>query len=44
MLQIHLDVLRSGDPAMIQAAEALVKAQTHQQWGQKAILFGTLIV
>lgn len=35
MFQIHPDVLRSGDPAMIQAAGALLRAQTYDQWGQK---------
>lgn len=32
MPQVHPDVLRSGDAAMIQAAEALVKAITTPEW------------
>ena len=32
MFQVHPDVLRSGDAAMIQAAEALVKAITTPEW------------
>jgi len=35
MPKVHPDVLRSGDAAAIQAAEALVKALTDRQWGQK---------
>lgn len=35
MPQVHPDVLRSGDAAAIQAAEALVKALTIPEWGQK---------
>jgi hypothetical protein len=35
MFQIHPDVLRSGNLATIQAAEALIGAQTYDQWGQK---------
>ncbi|NJM11771.1 MAG: hypothetical protein HC889_07715 [Synechococcaceae cyanobacterium SM1_2_3] len=35
MPRVHPDVLRSGDCAAMQAAEALVKAQTQNQWGQK---------
>jgi hypothetical protein len=33
--RVHPDVLRSGDASALQAAEALVKAQTDPQWGQK---------
>lgn len=32
MPQVHPDVLRAGDPAAIQAAEALVKALSAPQW------------
>ena len=35
MPKVHPDVLRSGDAPTIQAAEALVKAQAQNQWGQK---------
>lgn len=35
MPRVNPEVLRSGDFAAIQAAEALVKAQTQNQWGQK---------
>lgn len=40
MFQIHPDVLRSGDPAAIQAAEALIKALTVSDWGTKKFQAG----
>ena len=40
MFQVHPDVLRSGDAAMIQAAEALVKAITVPEWGTKRFKAG----
>ncbi len=35
MPKVHPDVIRSGDAAAIQAAEALVKTLADRQWGQK---------
>ena len=35
MPQVHPDVLRSGDTAMIRAAEALLRAYVDRRWGQK---------
>ena len=40
MPQVHPDVLRSGDAAAIQAAEALVKALTVPNWGTKTFQAG----
>ena len=42
MPQVHPDVLRSGDAAMIQAAEALVKAITTPEWGMKKFQAGKM--
>ena len=39
---VHPDVLRAGDPATIQAAEALVKALTAPDWGTKKFQAGNL--
>ena len=38
--RVHPDVLRSGDAAAIQAAEALVKALTTPHWGTKKFKAG----
>ena len=40
MPKVHPDVLRSGDTAAIQAAEALVKALTVPDWGTKRFKAG----
>ena len=40
MPKVHPDVLRSGDAATIQAAEALVKAITTPEWGTKRFKAG----
>lgn len=37
MPKVHPDVLRSGDPAQIQAAEALVKALTVPDWPENRL-------
>ena len=42
MPQVHPDVLRSGDAAQIQAAEALVKAITMPEWGTKKFQAGKM--
>ncbi len=42
MPKVHPDVLRSGDPAMIQAANALVKALTAPDWGTKKFQAGKM--
>jgi hypothetical protein len=42
MPRVHPDILRSGDPAAIQAAEALVKALTVPEWGTKKFQAGNL--
>lgn len=42
MPQVHPDVRRSGDLAMIQAAEALVKALTIPDWGMRKIQAGKM--
>ncbi len=42
MPQVHPDVLRSGDAAAIQAAEALVKALTVPDWGTKTFQSGKM--
>ncbi len=38
--RVHPDVLRSGDTAAIQAAEALVKVLTTPHWGTKKFKAG----
>ncbi len=40
MLKVHPDVLRSGDPVALQAAEALVKALSAPHWGTKRFKAG----
>jgi len=40
MPKVHPDVLRSGDPVTIQAANALVKALTVPEWGTKKFQAG----
>ncbi len=40
--RVHPDVLRSGDAAAIQAAEALVKALTTPDWGTKKFQAGKM--
>ncbi|MFZ1642836.1 MAG: hypothetical protein WAV07_15665 [Candidatus Contendobacter sp.] len=42
MPQVHPDVLRAGDPATLQAAEALVKALTVPDWGIKNFQVGKM--
>ncbi len=42
MPQVHPDVLRSGDAAQIQAAEALVKALTVPNWGTRTFKAGKM--
>ena len=42
MPHVHPDVLRSGDTAAIQAAEALVKALTTPDWGLKKFQAGNM--
>ncbi|MDG4552457.1 MAG: hypothetical protein P9F19_04615 [Candidatus Contendobacter sp.] len=42
MPRVHPAVLRAGDPATIQTAEALVKALTIPDWGTKKFQAGNL--
>lgn len=42
MPRVHPDVLRAGDPATTQAAEALAKALTTPDWGMKKFQAGKL--
>ena len=42
MPKVHPDVLRSGDAATIQAAEALVKALTVPNWGARTFKAGKM--
>lgn len=42
MFQTHPDVLRSGDPATIQAAQALVKALITPSWGARTFKAGKM--
>ncbi len=42
MPQVHPDVLRSGDTAMIRAAEALVRAITTPDWGTRTFQSGKM--
>jgi hypothetical protein len=40
--RVHPDLLRSGDPAALQAAEALVKALTVPNWGIRIFKAGKM--